>query len=132
MTTCPPSTQIWSGFTPGFKGRVYASTSPRSSSWWFIGGPPPCSLRSLWMATSLSRSTPSSCLLSWLIQPYSGRATSDVCARAMKLTGFLYRSFRLAASSCLNHLFKALVLPVLVGPQPLREFRISLLGLCFQ
>lgn len=29
------------------------------------------------------------------------------------MTGFLYRSFRLAGPSCLNHLYKALVLPVL-------------------
>ena len=36
-----------------------------------------------------------------------------VCTRAKKLIGFLYRSFKLSGPSCLNHLYKALVLPVL-------------------
>ncbi len=42
-----------------------------------------------------------------------------VCARAKKITGFLYRSFRLAGPSCLNHLYKALFLPILDYSSPI-------------
>ena len=38
---------------------------------------------------------------------------SSVCARAKKLTGFIYRTFKLAGSPCLSHLYKSVVLPVL-------------------
>ncbi len=37
----------------------------------------------------------------------------DVCSRSRKLCGFLYRNFSLAGPHCLNHLYKALVLPIL-------------------
>ena len=38
---------------------------------------------------------------------------TNVCARTKKLTGFIYRSFRLAGPVCLNHLYKTLICPVL-------------------
>ena len=38
---------------------------------------------------------------------------SSVCTRAKKLTGFIYRTFKLAGSPCLSHLYKSVVLPVL-------------------
>lgn len=45
--------------------------------------------------------------LSWRLQ------ISNICARAKKLLGFLFRVFRLAGSTCLRKLYNALVLPVL-------------------
>ena len=38
---------------------------------------------------------------------------TSVCARAKKLTGFIYCSFRLAGLVCLTHLYKTLIRPVL-------------------
>ena len=37
----------------------------------------------------------------------------SVCARSKKLLGFIYRAFGVASKSCLNQLYKSLVLPVL-------------------
>ena len=37
----------------------------------------------------------------------------SVCARSKKLLGFIYRDFGVASKSCLNQLYKSLVLPVL-------------------
>jgi len=38
---------------------------------------------------------------------------NHICCKARKMTGFLYRNFKLADKVCLSHLFKSLVRPIL-------------------